>query len=51
VNLVILELLARGQMDDDGAGRLIGAQDLRMMRLNAERPYVPGLHVLSFLAR
>src|SRR3954451_3365057 len=45
MDLVLLELLAGGQEDRDGAGgAVIGAQDLRLVRLNVERADVPGVH-------
>src|SRR3954470_8906632 len=45
VDLVLLELLAGGQMDGDRpGGAVIGAKDLRLVRLNVERADVPGVH-------
>src|ERR687898_2092785 len=44
VDLVLLELLARRQIDRDHPSLRIGPKDLRLVRLNVERGDVPGLH-------
>src|SRR5918997_4249420 len=44
VHLVLLELLARRQVDGDHARLRVGPKDLRLVRLNVERGDVPGLH-------
>src|SRR4051812_43858024 len=45
VDLVLLELLARGQVDGDDTGSaVIAAEDLRLVRLYVERADVPDVH-------
>src|ERR687889_785231 len=44
VDLVLLEPLARRQVDRDHAGLGVAAKDLRLVRLDVERRKVPGLH-------
>src|SRR5947209_4078124 len=45
VYLVLLELLARRQVDHDRARLSVGAQHLRLVGLDRECAYVPGFHV------
>ena len=44
VDLVVLKLLARGQVDQDRPALLLGVEHLRAVRLDVERSGVPGLH-------
>src|SRR5437763_4734326 len=51
VDLVLLELLARGQVDRDHASVFVGAQQLRRVGLHVERGDVPGVHGRASYAR
>src|SRR5437868_5185145 len=49
VNLVLLELLPRGQSNGDRPRLLVGAQHLRMMWPHVEAADIPVLHAAFFL--
>src|SRR3954464_5113234 len=51
VDAVLLELLARREVDRDHPGLAVGAQHLGLVRLHVERVDVPGVHGVSSLGR